>query len=425
MTAGGPETTGEAAGDVAGEVLPLDRGKLALARIWAVARQPYLAAALFACPVVAAPGLGQAATDMSWRLYVDPDEVERRSIPQLGSLLVHHTGHLLRDHAARAGRLGVGDDTAGAWALAADAEINDDLIPAGLLPPDPVLPQALGWPTGRLAEEYYRSDDHHSLSSPDCGSGSDGLSRPWELYADREGGLPHGLEPGEGHLLRCQVAADVVGYARQGRGRMPGGWRRWAEALLEPRLDWRTVLAGELRRATVLTAGRVDYTYRRPSRRAGVSPDVVLPALARPVPEVAVVCDTSGSMVEDQLAQALAEVTGLLRSLGTARGRVRVLAVDTSVKAARRVTAASQVELVGGGGTDMGTGVMAASRLRPRPSVVVVLTDGLTSWPRQAPRGVPVVVGLLSAEGWAGSRRPWDIPAWARVVPIGSDAPAA
>lgn len=425
MKNGDPERTKEAGGDPGEQIAPLDHHKLALARLWAVARQPYLAAALFACPVVAAPGLGQAATDMSWRLYVDPEEVERRSIPQLGSLMVHHAGHLLRDHAARAGRLGVGADTAGAWALATDAEINDDLIPAGLLPPDPVLPQALGWPTGRLAEEYYRSGDHGGPAGPDCGSGSDGLSRPWELYADREGALPHGLEPGEGHLLRCQVASEVIGYARQGRGRMPGGWHRWAQALLEPRLDWRAILAGELRRATVLTAGRVDYTYRRPSRRASLSPDVVLPALAHPVPEVAVVCDTSGSMVEDQLAQALAEVTGLLRSLGTARGRVRVLAVDTSVKAVRRVTSARQVELMGGGGTDMGAGVQAALRLRPRPSVVIVLTDGLTPWPAQAPRGVPVVVGLLSSEGWAGSRRPWDVPAWARVVPIGADAPAA
>ena len=95
---------------------------------------------------------------------------------------------------------------------------------------------------------------------------------------------------------------------------MPAGLLRWAELTVQPAVDWRRVLAAELRRAVADTAGAVDYSYRRPSRRAPVAGQVVLPALRRPVPEVAVVCDTSGSMTEDLLAAALAEVEGLLRS---------------------------------------------------------------------------------------------------------------
>ena len=102
------------------------------------------------------------------------------------------------------------------------------------------------------------------------------------------------------------------------------------------------MLAAELRRAVAEVSGAVDYSYRRPSRRAAVAGDVVLPALRRPVPEVAVVCDTSGSMTEDLLAAALAEVEGLLRALGLAR-QVRVLACDTAVGPAQRVSSARQV----------------------------------------------------------------------------------
>jgi predicted metal-dependent peptidase len=38
----------------------------------------------------------------------------------------------------------------------------------------------------------------------------------------------------------------------------------------------------------------------------------VLPTLFRPLPEVAIVCDTSGSMHDRLLARALAEVEGVL-----------------------------------------------------------------------------------------------------------------
>jgi len=208
------------------------------------------------------------------------------------------------------------------------------------------------------------------------------------------------------------VAQDVMAYHKQA-GTVPGGLLRWAQEILSPKVNWRAVLAAELRRAVAEVSGAVDYSYRRPSRRAAVAGDVVLPALRRPVPEVAVVCDTSGSMTEDLLAEALAEVEGLMRALGMAR-QVRVLACDTAVGPAQRVNSARQVQLVGGGGTNMGTGIAAAAALRPRPAVTVVLTDGYTPWPARAPKGMRVVIGLL------GSGAP-DAPAWARSVRVEPD----
>ena len=392
----------------------LDTHKLALARLWAVRRHPYLTAAIFASPVISAPGLGKAALDESWRLYIDPDVVDHWSIEVLGSLLVHHAGHLVRDHAGRARSLGVERHLSKDWALAADAEINDDLVGTGLrLPDDRVIPQELGWKPGRLAEEYFHTRHLETESEPDCGSASDGLVRDWELRGDDGSGLP----PGERHLLRCQVANDVLRFTREGVGRLSAGWRRWAEEMLEPKVDWRRVLAAEIRKGITTVSGRVDYTYRRPSRRAHVSPNVILPALERPVPEVVILCDTSGSMVDELLARVLVEVDGLLKGVGVARNSVRVIAVDAAVKTVQRVASARQVQLVGGGGTDMGAGIEAAARMRPRPSIVVVLTDGMTPWPEEAPKGLQIVVGLIEDVPGRGAR-PWAAPAWARVVHI-------
>jgi predicted metal-dependent peptidase len=387
---------------------------LAAGRLWAASHFPYLASGLFGAQVLAKPGIATVAVDEGWRMHADPELTVTWAPAQLGSVLVHHVSHLLRAHGERALAAGITPDDARTWIRGADAEINDDLVPAGLeLPGRPILPGDLGAEDGLLAEQYFTAgrEDADTQAQPDwdldCGSGADGWGRGWDASG------PPALSPWQARLLCRQVAQDCVRHAREA-GNVPAGLLRWAEQALQPAVDWRRVLAAELRRAVADTAGAVDYSYRRPSRRASVAGSVVLPALRRPVPEVAVVCDTSGSMTEDLLAAALAEVEGLLRSLGLAR-QVRVLACDTAVGPARRVTSARQVQLVGGGGTDMGAGIAASAALRPRPAVTVVLTDGFTPWPDRPPRGTRVVVALLGDEAPDG-------PDWARAVRVPSAA---
>ena len=400
---------------------------LAAGRLWAATRFPYLATGVFGAQVVPETGSGTVSVDEGWRMHADPELVAGWTAAQLGSVLIHHVCHLLRTHGERAQVAGVGPAEAPAWLQAADAEINDDLVPAGLdLPGQPVLPADLGAADGLLAEQYYAAIEPARAPTPaeagsgndagkptrsaeegnwlDCGSGADGLDRP--------GAEPGGLPGWQADLLRRQVAQEVVAHAKQA-GHVPAGLLRWAQETLDPKVNWRALLAAELRRAVAQVGGAVDYSYRRPSRRSPVAGPVVLPALRRPVPEVAVVCDSSGSMSSELLAMALAEVEGLLRSLGLAR-QVRVLACDTAVGPAQRVTSARQVQLVGGGGTNMGAGIAAAAALRPRPLVTVVLTDGHTPWPPAPPKGMRVLVGLL------GTRAP-AAPPWARAVRVEPD----
>ena len=402
---------------------------LAAARLWAAAKFPYLATGVFGAQVVAERGSGAVSVDENWRMHADPELTASWTPAQLGSVLVHHVCHLLRTHGERAQAAGVRPDEARTWVRAADAEINDDLVPAGLdLPGRPVLPRDLRAEDGLLAEQYFdgirasaqRAKDGRGAGNQDrsgqsefgeaasgwldCGSGADGMPRP--------GQPPGGLPAWQAELLRRQVALDVLAHGKQ-PGTVPAGLLRWAQEVLSPKVNWRALLAAELRRSVAEVSGAVDYSYRRPSRRSAVAGQVVLPALRRPVPEVAVVCDTSGSMTADLLAMVLAEVEGLLRALGLAR-QVRVLACDTAVGPAQRVSSARQVELIGGGGTDMGAGIAAAAALRPRPAVTVVLTDGYTPWPAATPKGMRIVVGLL------GARAP-DAPSWARAVRVEPD----
>ena len=392
----------------------------AATRVWTARQAPYLASAILALdPVVveqeSAGGrqldLRALPTDPAWHVYLDPRALDAAEVPELGFWLLHQVTHLLRHHAER---YPASSDSAGAaadsvsplsgrdaqqcrWNVAGDAEINDDLHTDALhVPEDAVTPSGLGLPDGWLAEQYWDRIAALPPDPRDCGTGCDGQPRPWNC--DRPG-----LSPAERKLLGRDVARRIREHNRA-RGDVPAGWQRWADEELDPVVDWRQVLRSAVRRGVADITGRVDFTYRRPSRRAAALPDVILPSLRQPRPAVAVVVDTSGSMSDAMLAQVLGEVSGLLASLGVGRDRLHVVCCDATAYEAQRVFNAREVRLLGGGGTDMGAGLAATVALRPRPDLVVVLTDGHTPWPDRPPGSAKVVVGLMDP---AGSVPPW------------------
>jgi predicted metal-dependent peptidase len=347
------------------------------------------------------------AVDRWWRCYVNPGFVTDTPVEQLAGVWVHEVAHLLRDHHGRADRLPAeyaGDH--GRVNLAQDCEINDDLVGDGLtLPPGHLTPGTFGLPSGQLFEAYLPDIPPTDPRCWRCGSGAHGAAEPWDLEPT-SGTTVSGTEAG---AIR-RYTADAIRAHRRTRGSVPEGWRRWAESVLEPTVDWRQVLAGSVRQAIAWASGAVDYTYQRPSRRSAALSGVVLPSLRRPAPEVAIVIDTSGSMSDDDLAAALGEVTGVLRGVGVRANRVAVLACDAAVTVTRRVASAAEVELVGGGGTDMRVGIAAALALPRRPDVVVVLTDGGTPWPDE-PSGARIIAGLIGAA-------PPEPPPWVEAVRI-------
>jgi hypothetical protein len=230
--------------------------------------------------------------------------------------------------------------------------------------------------------------------------------------ADLDQAAP-GLDETEATLLRRRVAEEVLTWARGlHAGDVGGGWTRWATGLLEPKLDWRRVLHGSMRRAVGAVSGAADYSYRKPSRRRVRR--VVLPSLVRPLPRVAIVVDTSGSIDDHELGRAWTEVRGCLRSLGVRRDLLRVYAGDVGATRVNTITSQS-VALLGGGGTDMAAAIAEVLYQRPRPDIVVVLTDGYTPWPDRAPTA-RVIIGLLG-------EYPEDVPlpGWAQVVVIPAD----
>jgi predicted metal-dependent peptidase len=401
--------------------LDLDLDKLFAARLMAARARPYLATALFALHVVESRQAPTMGVDAHWRCYVSPVFVARTPVEELASVWVHEVSHLLRDHHARSDRFARKHGLTGPGErlrmnIAADCEINDDAFGDGLVrPAGAVYPDTLGLPANELMEDYLRSfrlgPHTQHLSWLDCGSGADGLARPWDLGPDGA----HGLSRQERDLVRFRVAQGITGRP----GDAPEGWRRWAEEAFHPPQPWRELLGAAVRAAASGGAGE-DYSYGRPARRSAGVPGAVLPSLRRRPPRVAVIIDTSASVSDAELGGALLEVAAIARAVGGRRDLVSVLSCDAAAGTVYPLCRAEGIPLVGGGGTDLRAGFARA--LRRRPDVIVALTDGQTPWPAAKP-ACRTVVGLFprGIPRWAENDPdyvPDEPPAWARVVTI-------
>jgi predicted metal-dependent peptidase len=245
-----------------------------------------------------------------------------------------------------------------------------------------------------------------------CGSCSTGKKEAWEA-GDPAGGGEEGVLNAEAEAIRNKVAQDIQEMQRsQDRGTVPGHWARWADARLNAKVPWGQLLRSVVRRSIYDVAGKMDFSYARPSRRQAACPQVIFPAMRAKLPQVAVVIDTSGSMGDDLLAQALAETGGVLKSFG-ASVALNVISVDAAIQNVQKVFDAHKIQLAGGGGTDMGVGIHYAEKIRPRPQVCIVLTDMYTPWPDCGPDNMKVIIAALG-----GQNGQWQAPAWARVVDV-------
>lgn len=164
--------------------------------------------------------------------------------------------------------------------------------------------------------------------------------------------------------------------------------------------------------------GAIDFRYGRPSRRQSVMGHglghPVLPAMQRPVPNVGIAIDTSGSMSAEDLTLAVSEAKGILEAVGA---ELTFIACDAEVRAIKVVNDTSSLvrSLVGGGGTDFNPVFKAVQTIRPRPEVLIFATDGWGPAPDKPPRGIRVVWLLIGEQG-----RPPEFPGepWGEMVKV-------
>ena len=384
------------------------------ARLWITINRPYYARALYACQLVPIHDVDTMAVDERWNIYLNPSYVESCSVEATAASLIHELNHVLRSHATRARRMPdtPGTDPGGAvshlvWNVATDCEINDDLQADGLHCEDFLLPEMFDLARNRAAEHYYNELAERTTATttdPGCGSGCTGHASGYEPPAPGPG-----IDESEQELLRRQVAQAVDEHIKA-QGWVPAGLKRWADTVLRPKASWQQILARYVKTAVHLRAGSSDYTWQRPSRREQPGDPVIRAGMTRTVPDLAVVVDTSASMRETELAQALAEIRSIIARVVPGEA-LRVLSTDAAVASAQRVFNPRQINLLGGGGTDMRVGIAEAAKTNP--TAIIVITDGFTPWPATPPKGVSSVIAALTTRHTQDS-----VPKWIRTVDL-------
>ncbi len=401
------------------------RLRVMAARIVAQSRWPYLSTLLFNLKIVESQEVATLAVDEGWRMYYSPEFVMNQTPEALATMVLHEALHCVNQHGPRFRALTQPSERHVAWNSAGDVGINHvldeahmpwgDFVPLRFshLSKFDVKPEMATEKIYFTIVDYINEHPDEFLSQSDCGSVVGGKARDYEI-ARSDSGNP-AIKSDQQDVIRDQVAQEILNHARnKGIGSLPGFLLRWAEDLLEPKIDWRKAFAGAFRSSLATVLGRRDYVYTRPSRRQSAmrtgSHEIILPSMRKPAPPaIAVVVDTSGSVSIDEIKMFLAEVDGIVKANGISSG-VTVIPCDAEVGEVQKLRsrgAITTLRLHGGGGTDMGVGIAAAGLLRPTPKIIVVFTDGYTGWPDGLPKGVETMIVCLTASECLETTPPW------------------
>jgi predicted metal-dependent peptidase len=258
------------------------------------------------------------------------------------------------------------------------------------------------------------------------GSGSKGESKPGpanghcggiagnpidpelEDQVDRQ----HGRSPEEINATVQQTLHEIEQYiATHGRGSVPGCLVEELKVLRKKsEVPWQRMLSHWIRKSFGrVSSGAIDFSLARLSKRS-YSRGMPRPSLVQYTPEVAFIIDTSGSMGAPQILAGIRESIAVFTSLGL--DYAWLLQVDADLHETKRIRLRDlmgAIQIKGRGGTNFDPGLQAAELLKPKPEILLYLTDG-DGYVTHKPKGMEVI-WVITRSHW--NRAPTD---WGHVV---------
>ena len=307
------------------------------------------------------------------------DFIDNLELPVVKFFMVHEVMHVaLMHHLRRGGR----DHKL--WNVACDYVINLILKEAGFEIMDGALIDDKY--AGMSSEQVYSS-----LQQDGTGAGAGaGAGEPGAEGFGEVRDFPGDATEQQIESQNVKVAVAQAYNQAKTAGKLPAGFEKIIEGILNPKVDWKEVL-----RDMVSTAARDDYSWRRPNRRfSGKS--IIFPSLySESMGEVVIAVDTSGSMGQKELEQSASEISSILEDFPGASARV--IYCDTRVhKDATQVFDSDdfpiQLKAAGGGGTSFEPVFEHVKELDEQPMCLLYMTDLCGSFPEVAPE-YPVIWG--------------------------------
>jgi predicted metal-dependent peptidase len=325
-------------------------------KIELIQKHPFYASLVLRMEFVETARFPTAATDGK-TIFYNPDFILELTTREVAGLLAHEVMHVaLQHHTRRYNREPL------RWNYACDYAINPMLLDAGMRLPEGGLldPQFFDM----SAEQIYALLPPLPKGSP-VGFGQ---------VLDEPGGEAN-RDTAEAEVRAC--IAQAMLDARM-RGDVPGALERMVEQLLQPRVDWRAVLA-----RFVCERSKSDYSWLKPNVRF-LYRGIYLPSLdSTETGRVILIADTSGSISDDLINQFAGEVSGIAETFHIP---LKVIYVDAKVCSVQDIEPGDEIDLKpkGGGGTDFRPGFALIERDDLQPRAVVYLTDGdCTSYPSE------------------------------------------
>jgi predicted metal-dependent peptidase len=181
--------------------------------------------------------------------------------------------------------------------------------------------------------------------------------------------------------IRDEMKEAMINAAQTaGAGNVPAGVQRLIKEMTEPKMNWR-----ELLRQQIQSTIKSDYTFMRPSRK-GWHTGAILPGQNfEDTIDICVSLDMSGSIGNEQGADFLGEIKGIMDEYKDYN--IKVWCFDTAVYNEQDFSAdggedLSDYEIMGGGGTDFMANWTYMKENDIQPKKFIMFTDGYAwdSW---------------------------------------------
>lgn len=331
-------------------------------------------------PTLNPPTMGTDGT----HLFYHPDFVTNTALPQLCGVVAHEIGHIILHHLSRRQ-----NREALRWNISADFAVNYIVRQEFQLPPGCLISHDYA---NKPAEFIYNElpitkvqvgltlDSHEKWGNwgKDEGDGKDD-----DKGADGNGnGIGRGDSQDDLEQEWRQRVAQAATQAHM-KGKMPAHLESIVGELLQPKLDWKTML-----RDMVTSCAKSTHRFLPPNKKH-LYRGFYLPSVSGDEIKIATCIDSSGSISDEEIKEFLSEIKGICDSYD--EYTVHILVADAIVHQRFEVHAMEDMPTIvkGRGGTSFVPALAEAEKLEGI-TAIVYFTDLDGTFPTHEPT-VPVI----------------------------------